>query len=132
MAEMDAEQKSTAQAVAIRLWNSRWLLAASIVAVLAVDGFTGMSAYVVPLAVAVLLAAAMLPAGDARQSTESAAAIEANGLQRLSGEYLAAAVADPLIIFDRAATDRPCQRGRLCRLWRDRTGNVVVAEIPRA
>ena len=40
----------------------------------------------------------------ARQSTESAAAIEANGLQRLSGEYLAAAVADPLIIFDRTAT----------------------------
>ena len=104
MAEMDAEQKSRAQAVAIRLWNSRWLLAASIVAVLAVDGFTGMSAYVVPLAVAVLLAAAMLPVGDARQSTESATAIEASGLQRLSGEYLAAAVADPLIIFDRTAT----------------------------
>ena len=56
------------------------------------------------LACAVLLAAAMLPAGGTRQSTESAAAIEAIGLQRLSGEYLAAAVADPLIIFDRTAT----------------------------
>ncbi len=60
--------------------------------------------YVVPLAFAVLLAAAILPAGVARQPTERAAAIEANGLQRLSGEYLAAAVADPLIIFDRTAT----------------------------
>ncbi|WP_292553703.1 histidine kinase dimerization/phospho-acceptor domain-containing protein, partial [Mesorhizobium sp.] len=39
-----------------------------------------------------------------RRSTEDAAAMEAGGLQRLSGEYLAAAVADPLIIFDRTAT----------------------------
>lgn len=103
MAEMGAEQQGAAQTVAIRLWNSRWLLAAGIVAVLAVYWFAGMSGYVVLLACAVLLAAAMLQTDVARQSAESGAAIEASGLQRLSGEYLAAAVADPLIIFDRTA-----------------------------
>ncbi|MCV3205791.1 ATP-binding protein [Mesorhizobium sp. YC-39] len=103
MAEMGAEQQGVAQTVAIRLWNSRWLLAAGIVAVLSVYWFAGMSGYVVLLACAVLLAAAMLQTDVARQSAESAGAIEASGLQRLSGEYLAAAVADPLIIFDRTA-----------------------------
>lgn len=102
MAEM-GEQQGVAQTVAIRLWNSRWLLTAGIVAVLAVYWFAGMSGYVVLLACAVLLAAAMLRTDVARQSAEGAAAIEAGGLQRLSGEYLAAAVADPLIIFDRTA-----------------------------
>ncbi|AZN97839.1 two-component sensor histidine kinase [Mesorhizobium sp. M9A.F.Ca.ET.002.03.1.2] len=105
MADMGAGQRSTVQAVAIRLWNSRWLLAAAIVAVLMVYVFADMSGYVVLLACAVLLlAAAMPPAGVARQSADDAAAIEADGLQHLSGEYLAAAVADPLIIFDRTAT----------------------------
>lgn len=103
MAEMGAEQQGAAQTVAIRLWNSRWLLAAGIVAVLSVYWFAGMSGYVVLLACAVVLAAAMLQTDVARQSAESGAAIEASGLQRLSGEYLAAAVADPLIIFDRTA-----------------------------
>ncbi|TIP68174.1 MAG: two-component sensor histidine kinase, partial [Mesorhizobium sp.] len=72
MADMGgAEQPSTAQAVATRLWNSRWLLAAGIVAVLTVYAFANMSFYVVLLACAVLLlAAAMLPAGVARQSVE--------------------------------------------------------------
>ncbi|MET3578306.1 two-component system phosphate regulon sensor histidine kinase PhoR [Mesorhizobium robiniae] len=103
MADMGAEQRSTAQAIAVRLWNSRWLLAAGIVAVLTVYVFA--SGYVVMLACAgLLLVAAMLPTGAPRQSAEDAAAIETSGLQQLSGEYLAAAVADPLIIFDRAAT----------------------------
>ena len=104
MADIGAERITTTQAVAARLWNSRWLLAAGIVAVAAVYGYAGMSVYVALLACAVLLAAAMLPTGGASRSTESIAAIEASGLQRLSGEYLAAAVADPLIIFDRTAT----------------------------
>lgn len=104
MADIGTERKTTVQAVAARLWNGRWLLAAGIVAVAVVYGFAGMSVYVVLLACAVLLAAAMLPTGGASQSIQSDAAIEASGLQRLSGEYLAAAVADPLIIFDRTAT----------------------------
>ncbi|TIX35567.1 MAG: two-component sensor histidine kinase, partial [Mesorhizobium sp.] len=81
MADIGTERKGRAQSVAMRLWNSRWLLAAAFVAVLMVYGFAGMSGYVVLLAGAVLVAAAMLPAGVARQSTENAAAIEASGLQ---------------------------------------------------
>ncbi|MER8461609.1 ATP-binding protein [Mesorhizobium sp. M1396] len=100
----DLEQKGMAQTLAIRLWNSRWLLAAGVVAVLIAFAFAGISAYALLPALLLLLAAAMLPAAGARQSTDSGAAIEAIGLQRLSGEYLAAAVADPLIIFDRTAT----------------------------
>lgn len=90
--------------MAIRLWNGRWLLAAGVVAVLIAFAFAGLSAYVLVPALLLLLAAAILPAAGMRQSEENAAAIEAIGLQRLSGEYLAAAVADPLIIFDQAAT----------------------------
>ncbi|TRC73584.1 two-component sensor histidine kinase [Mesorhizobium sp. WSM4307] len=104
MAEQSAEQASVAQAMAIRLWNSRWLLAAGVVAVLTAFAFANISAYVLVPALLLLLVAAMLPAAGLRQSGENAAAIEAIGLQRLSGEYLAAAVADPLIIFDRSAT----------------------------
>ncbi|TPL98410.1 ATP-binding protein [Mesorhizobium sp. B2-3-10] len=104
MTELGAEQKSTGQAVAARLWHSRWLLAAGVVAVLIAFGFAGFSAYVLVPALLLLLAAAILPVTGARHSAGNAAAIEAIGLQRLSGEYLAAAVADPLIIFDHAAT----------------------------
>jgi len=104
MTDLDAEHKGTTQTMAIRLWNSRWLFAAGVVAVLIAFVFAGMSAYVLVPAILLLLAAAMLPVAGMRQSAESAAAIEAIGLQRLSGEYLAAAVADPLIIFDDAAT----------------------------
>ncbi|BCG83209.1 ATP-binding protein [Mesorhizobium sp. 113-3-3] len=104
MAEQSAEQASVAQAMAIRLWHSRWLLAAGVVAVLTAFAFANISAYVLVPALLLLLFAAMLPAAGLRQYGENIAAIEAIGLQRLSGEYLAAAVADPLIIFDRSAT----------------------------
>ncbi|MBZ9907606.1 two-component sensor histidine kinase [Mesorhizobium sp. BR115XR7A] len=104
MTELGAEQKSTGQAVAARLWHSRWLLAAGVVAVLIAFGFAGVSAYVLVPALLLLPAAAILPVAGARHSAGNAATIEAIGLQRLSGEYLAAAVADPLIIFDHAAT----------------------------
>ncbi|MBZ9992534.1 ATP-binding protein [Mesorhizobium sp. BH1-1-4] len=104
MTDLGAEQKGTGQAMAARLWNSRWLLAAGVLAVLIAYGFAAISAYVLIPALLLLLAAAILPVAGARHSGESASAIEAMGLQRLSGEYLAAAVADPLIIFDQAAT----------------------------
>jgi two-component system phosphate regulon sensor histidine kinase PhoR len=104
MAEQSAEQASVAQTIAIRLWSNRWLLAAGLVAVLLAFAFASISAYVLVPALLLLLAAAIVPTGAARQPGEGGAAIEAIGLQRLSGEYLAAAVADPLIIFDHAAT----------------------------
>jgi two-component system phosphate regulon sensor histidine kinase PhoR len=103
MAETSAEHGSTGHALTARLRRSRWLLAVGAVAILAVYYFAGASLYVPLLALAVLVAAAMLPADAEGQSADEGAAIEANGLQRLSGEYLAAAVADPLIIFDQFA-----------------------------
>ncbi|PBC01548.1 ATP-binding protein [Mesorhizobium sp. WSM3860] len=104
MVDKGADQKGAIPAAVARLRRSRWLLAAAMVAVLGVYGFGGLSIFVPLLALALLVAAAMLPAEAERQSANGAAAIEVGGLQRLSGEYLAAAVADPLIIFDRTAT----------------------------
>ncbi|WP_167449206.1 ATP-binding protein [Mesorhizobium hawassense] len=103
MAETGTGQESRGQTLAARFWRNRWLLAACVVDVFAVYSFAGASVYLPLLALALLAAAAMLPADAERQSADAAAAIEAGGLQRLSGEYLAAAVADPLIIFDHSA-----------------------------
>ncbi|TPL45856.1 ATP-binding protein [Mesorhizobium sp. B2-4-6] len=103
MAETGAGQNNRGQALAARLSRNRWLLGAGVLAVLAVYFFAGASVYVLMLALAALAAAAILPANAERQPADTGAAIEASGLQRLSGEYLAAAVADPLIIFDRSA-----------------------------
>jgi two-component system phosphate regulon sensor histidine kinase PhoR len=91
--------------------------AAGIVAVLAVDG-SRVRPRGFPLAVAVLLAAAVLPVGDTRQSGERNGD-RGTGCNGFPASDLAAAIADPLIIFDHAATI-VYQRGRLCRLWRDR------------
>jgi len=98
-----AGRTGAAQAVAARLWRGRWMIAAAIVAVPVVYVFGGLSVSVPLLALVLLVGAAMLAADAEPRSAGAAAAIEADGLQRLSGEYLAAAVADPLIIFDRAA-----------------------------
>ncbi|TPL05218.1 MULTISPECIES: ATP-binding protein [unclassified Mesorhizobium] len=103
MAETGAGQNNRGQALAARLSRNRWLLGAGVLAVLAVYFFAGASVYVLMLALAALAAAALLPANAERRPADTGAAIEASGLQRLSGEYLAAAVADPLIIFDRSA-----------------------------
>jgi two-component system phosphate regulon sensor histidine kinase PhoR len=103
MVETGAGRNGLRQAVAARLWRGRWVLAAAVVAVLAAYAFAGISIYVPLLALALVVAAAILPADAERHAVNEAAAIEAGGLQRLSGQYLAAAVADPLIIFDRAA-----------------------------
>src|SRR5689334_1979060 len=103
MAETGAGQESRGQALAARLRRNRWLLAAGVVAILVAYSFAGASILVLLAALALLVAAAMLPADAERQSADTAADIEAGGLQRLSGEYLAAAVADPLIIFDHSA-----------------------------
>ncbi|MBZ9985624.1 two-component sensor histidine kinase [Mesorhizobium sp. BH1-1-5] len=103
MAETGAGRNSKGQALAARLSRNRWLLGAGVLAVFAVYFFAGASVYVLVLALAALAAAAMLPADAGRQPADTGAAIEASGLQRLSGEYLAAAVADPLIIFEDSA-----------------------------
>ncbi len=104
MADTGTEPTGLLQALAARLWNARWLIVAGVVALISVYVFAASSVFVLVAALAVMVAAALLPAGAANQSAERAAAMEASGLQRLSGEYLAAAVADPMIIFDRTAT----------------------------
>lgn len=101
---MGGERTGVAQAMASRLWRGRWTIAAGVVAVPAVYVLGDVSILVPLLALALLVVAAMLPAEIEHRSANPSASIEADGLQRLSGEYLAAAVADPLIIFDRAAT----------------------------
>lgn len=87
----------------VRLWEARWYLLAGLAAVLVAYGFGPGRAWALPLAV-VLLFAALFSAKPRARIAEKAREVEAEGLQRLSGEYLAAAVADPLIIFDRSTT----------------------------
>jgi len=117
MADMGEERRSTARTVADRLWNSRWLLAAGIVAIVTVYVFAGMSAYVLLLALAMLFGAVMLPTGIGRQSAERAAAIEASqapgladalsfsrGSSRLDGSIDIKLVFGPRVISIRVAT----------------------------
>ncbi|MEJ6781997.1 ATP-binding protein [Aminobacter sp. Piv2-1] len=97
--------KRTVRLTAGRLYQNRWMLAAAAVAVLAVHFYGAASAWVTVLAVVLLFLFAMVaPRTNAgRRLAEVAARAERSPLDRLSGEKLAAAVADPLIIFDRGS-----------------------------
>lgn len=90
--------------MAVRLWEARWYLLAGLAAVTVAYGFGPGRAWALPLAVLLLFAALFSARPRAVRIAEKAGEVEAEGLQRLSGEYLAAAVADPLIIFDRSTT----------------------------
>lgn len=95
--------KRTVRLTAGRLYQNRWMLAAAVVAVLVVHIYAAASAWVTVFAIALLFLFAMVaPRTNAgRRLAEVAARAERSPLDRLSGEKLAAAVADPLIIFDR-------------------------------
>lgn len=95
--------KRTVRLTAGRLYQNRWMLAAAVVAVLVVHIYGAASAWVTVFAIALLFLFAMVaPRTNAgRRLAEVAARAERSPLDRLSGEKLAAAVADPLIIFDR-------------------------------
>ncbi|MGF7008045.1 ATP-binding protein [Aminobacter sp. BE322] len=95
--------KRTVRLTAGRLYQNRWMLAAAVVAVLVVHFYGAASAWVTVFAIALLFLFAMVaPRTNAgRRLAEVAARAERSPLDRLSGEKLAAAVADPLIIFDR-------------------------------
>lgn len=88
----------------VRLWEARWYLLAGLAAVTVAYGFGPGRAWALPVAVLLLFAALFSARPRAVRIAEKAGEVEAEGLQRLSGEYLAAAVADPLIIFDRSTT----------------------------
>ncbi|OQM73784.1 ATP-binding protein [Manganibacter manganicus] len=88
-----------------RIWHSRWLLGAGLAAVLLVYAFAGESVSMLALTLAALfIAAAAWPVDQDKASADRAAVIEAGALKSLSGEYLAAAITDPLIVFDNNAT----------------------------
>ncbi|WP_432285051.1 ATP-binding protein [Aminobacter sp. BA135] len=108
MAETSTQTKArrTARIGAGRLYQNRWMLAAAILAVLAVHFFGGVSVpFTFGTIAALILFALVAPRTPAaRRLAEAGAGIERSLLDRLSGEKLAAAVADPLIIFDRDGT----------------------------
>lgn len=84
-----------------RFSQNRWMLAAAILCVLAVHVIAG-GAGVVAIAIAVLfVGAALAPSRMPRErAAEGVAAAGHHALQGVSGEHLAAAVTDPLIVFD--------------------------------
>ena len=89
-----------------RLYQNRWMLAAAIFSALAAHIFGGVSVlFTVVTIVALVLFALVAPRTPAaRRLAEASIWIDRLPLDRLSGEKLAAAVADPLIIFDRDGT----------------------------
>ncbi|MBB6468943.1 two-component system phosphate regulon sensor histidine kinase PhoR [Aminobacter lissarensis] len=107
MAETTTQTKArrTARIGVGRLYQNRWMLAAAILAVLAVRFFGGVSMpFTVATIAALALFALVAPRTPAARRLAEASAIDRSPLDRLSGEKLAAAVADPLIIFDRDGT----------------------------
>ncbi|CAM5515067.1 Adaptive-response sensory-kinase SasA [Mycolicibacterium aubagnense] len=100
MSDVTGEDRRSTTSLTVRLWEARWYLLAGLAAVLVAYGFGPGRAWALPLAV-LLLFAALFSAKPRARIAEKAMEVETAGLQRLSGEYLAAAVADPLIIFDR-------------------------------
>ncbi|PLP59131.1 two-component sensor histidine kinase [Mesorhizobium loti] len=103
MSNVTGEDRRSRTSLTVRLWEARWYLLAGLAAVMVAYGFGPGRAWALPLAV-LLLFAALFSAKPRARIAEKAREVEAEGLQRLSGEYLAAAVADPLIIFDRTTT----------------------------
>lgn len=89
-----------------RLAENRWLTAVAILAVVAVGVAARASATVVIAAVVFVIVAAAFSPRPTRRQLRAALAAAADGgrLGGLSAQNLAAAVSDPLIIFDRAAT----------------------------
>ncbi len=85
-----------------RIWGNRWLLLAAVVGIVGTSLLAGGALYAVPTVILLLVAvAAFAPANELLPATPGSGAVEAMSMRDLSGEYLAAAVADPLIIFDR-------------------------------
>jgi two-component system phosphate regulon sensor histidine kinase PhoR len=89
-----------------RLAQNRWMLAAGWVAVLAVAFAAGAPLAIITAAMVFLLAVAFSAPRRTRRERQAdrAAAAEAGRLDGLSAQSLAAAVSDPLIIFDAAGT----------------------------
>ena len=89
-----------------RLAQNRWMLAAGALAALATAFAAGVPPAIVAATIFFLFAVALFAPSRTRsqRQAERAAAAEGGGLDGLSAQSLAAAVSDPLIIFDAAGT----------------------------
>jgi two-component system phosphate regulon sensor histidine kinase PhoR len=89
-----------------RLAQNRWMFIAGAVALVAVGIFAGARPTTVAAGILFLLVVALLAPRRTRSQirAERAAAADRRGLDGLSAQSLAAAVGDPLIIFDAAGT----------------------------
>ncbi|MET3662206.1 two-component system phosphate regulon sensor histidine kinase PhoR [Aquamicrobium ahrensii] len=104
MADLSDRQKYGAQRLMRNLWRARGLLAVAIIALFCVHLFGDLPFMVLPAAIVALLLAAAI-SGDAEEADEERrATAEAGEMQSLSAENLAAAVTDPLIVFDDSAS----------------------------
>lgn len=86
-----------------RLWRVRWMLAGGIIAILAVYRFSAEFPLTVALAILGLVGvAAFAPTrpADEREGDEEVPSSEGDTGNRLTAKALAAAITDPLIIFD--------------------------------
>jgi two-component system phosphate regulon sensor histidine kinase PhoR len=105
MSDMNGQRQNWGRLALERLQANGWLMAASAVAVIAVHAFSDLSPFVAPLAIVGLAIAVMaLPRQTERTATDHGASAQAGLLPQLSAENLAAAVTDPLIVFDHMAT----------------------------
>jgi two-component system phosphate regulon sensor histidine kinase PhoR len=100
MADLSDRQKYGARRFMRNLWQARWLLAVAVFALFCVQFFADLPFMVLPSAIVALLLAAGISGDATGDGEESRAAAEAGELQSLSAENLAAAVTDPLIVFD--------------------------------
>lgn len=100
MADLSDRQKYGGQGFLRNLWRARRLLAVALAAVFCVQLFADLPFIVLPAAILALLLAAGVSGDAADGGGERGAAAEAGALQSLSAENLAAAVTDPLIVFD--------------------------------
>lgn len=102
----EVETRRLLSLAAGRLAQHRWMLAAGWAAVLALAIANHASPIATAIAILFLLAVAVLAPRHTRRERQAAraAAAEAGRLDGLSAQSLAAAVSDPLIIFDAAGT----------------------------
>lgn len=105
MADLSDRQKYGVRHFASNLWAARWLLVTAMVAVFAVFFLADLPWLVIPGAIVILLLVAGLTGSASHQRQEHGRkGREPRELHSLSAENLAAAVTDPLIVFDDGAS----------------------------
>jgi two-component system phosphate regulon sensor histidine kinase PhoR len=103
-ADNSATTNSAASLLLSRLTEARWVIAASVAAILFVAWYSTVSWPLVAVSVAAIVAvAAFIPRRSrSRRRREAEAAAMLGPVERLSAERLAEAVPDPLILFDQS------------------------------